>query len=112
MCDMLLLSNFALYVVWQVQGAVTKVKKRFLANAQVFEKGSDHCLVCFYKKVGSKYILGHDDYYCHLESFLVTPEPVVVNVIRAATEPSTTGWKRREVVSLSEEMVDMLNAAL
>ena len=99
-------------MVWQVQGAISKAKKHFLANAQVFKKGSDHCLVCFYKKVGSKYILGHDDYYCHSESFLVTPEPVFANVIKAETEPTTTGWKRQEVVSLPEEMADMLNAAL
>ena len=100
-------------MVWQVQGVVTKVKTRFLANTQVFEKGSDHYLACFYKKVGNNYILGRDAYYCHLESFLVTPEPVVVNVIKVATEATTTGWKRQEVyiVSLPEEMEDMLNAA-
>ena len=80
-------------MVWQVQGAVTKVKKHFLVNAQVFKKGSDHCLVCFYKKVGSSYILGHGDYYYHLEYFLITREQVVVTVINAVTDPKTTGWE-------------------
>ena len=75
-----------LCLLLQLQSAITKVKKRFLANAQVFEKDTDHCLVCFFKKVGSKYILGHDDYYCHLEAFVLTSEPVVVSaVVRTKT---------------------------
>ena len=50
-------------------GSHHKGEETFLANAQVFKKGSDHCLVCFYKKVGSNYILGRDDYYFYLEYF-------------------------------------------
>ena len=65
----------------RVKGSVTKVTKRFLANAQVFEKDADHRLIQFFKKVGTKYLLGHDDYYCHLEYFVLTPEPLVVNIV-------------------------------
>ena len=72
------IQNFSLV---KVKGSVTKVTKRFLANAQVFEKDADHCLIQFFKKVGTKYLLGHDNYYCHLESFVLTPEPLVVKIV-------------------------------
>jgi hypothetical protein len=34
----------------KVKGSITKVAKRFLANAQVFEKNADHCLIQFSRK--------------------------------------------------------------
>ena len=98
----------------KVKGSVTTVTKRFRANTQVFAKDADHWLIQFFKKVGTKYLIGHDDYYCHLESFVLTPEPLVVNIVTPVEieiSPATP-WARRLIITLPEETEQMLDDAL
>jgi hypothetical protein len=78
------------YTLARLVGKVSKVGKQFAANGQTFRKGDDHCLACFFRRIGSRYLLDKAEYYCFLELFVLTPTAIQLETV-VKQQSSTRG---------------------
>ena len=66
------------------------------------------------KKIGDRYILEKSEYYCHLESFVLTPKPIVMTEYSRKTTAANNnqGWARRRLFTLDEDMDSMISTSM